>query len=236
MYAGKAGVCATHGASAGAAARAVIAVSKNGRGFVVDGRFPNPAKQKFALQGFSTSPFLKRRYIITAAHCLPRFPPPHRATYAKKKMYRKLLGPLGAAPSIWGECLFADPVSDLAVLGRPSGQDFGETVVEAWDDFIEEVEPLDLNPDDQPTRGWMLSLKRQWMPCTIHTTRYGHLIVKGTAGSIVAGMSGSPILSDNRRVVGVVSITGHWPQAHLPNTLPQWLAQQLTATSQRSSM
>ncbi len=218
-----------------AATRAVIAVSKNGRGFVVEGRFPNPVKQKLALQGFSAPAFLKRHYVITAAHCLPRLPTPHRAAYTKKKMYRNLLGPLGTAPSIWGECLFVDPVSDLAVLGRPSGQDFGEKVVAAWDEFIEEIEPLDLDPDDQPTRGWMLSLEKQWMPCTIQSTRYGHLMVKGTAGDIVAGMSGSPILSDNGRVVGVVSITGHWPQAHLPSALPQWLARQLTAVSRRRS-
>lgn len=141
-------------------------------------------------------------------------------------MYRKLLGPLGTAPSFCGECLFVDPVSDLAILGRPSGQDFGEKVVAAWDDFIEDIDPLELDTD-QPTRGWLLSLERQWMPCTIQITGEGGLMVKNAIGCIVGEMSGSPILSDNGRVVGVVSITSNCSQAHLPSALPQWLGQNL---------
>ena len=155
---------------------------------------------------------------------------PSRSLYSGKDTFKKLLGPLGAAPSIWAECLFVDPVSDLAVLGQPDGQAFNEDVDTAWDEFIEDIEPLELDAK-RPTRGWILSLKRQWMPCTIQIKNYGNLVVKDLVGDIEGGMSGSPILSDNGRVVGVVSINADWSQAHLPSALPQWLAQQLTHRS-----
>lgn len=119
-----------------------------------------------------------------------------------------------------------DPVSDLAVLGSPDGQAFDEDVGTAWDEFIEDVEPLQLDTD-QPIRGWMLSLDGYWMPCTIQIMRHGALVVKDAVGGIADDMSGSPILSDKGRSVGVVSISGHWSQAHLPSALPQWLVWQL---------
>jgi hypothetical protein len=136
-----------------AATRAVIAVSPYGRGFVVEGRFPNPLTRKpRGWRGpFRPSPFLTQRYVITAAHCLPHLPAPHRAAYTEEKTYKKLLGPLGSAPSIWAECVFVDPVADVAVLGQPDGQAFNEDVDTAWDEFIEGIEPLKLDTA-QPTR------------------------------------------------------------------------------------
>jgi hypothetical protein len=95
----------------------------------------------------------------------------------------ELLGPLGTAPLIWGKCVFVDPVSDLAVLGSPDGQAFDEDVGTAWDEFIEDVEPLQLDTD-QPIRGWMLSLDGYWMPCTIQIMRHGALVVKDAVGGI----------------------------------------------------
>jgi exonuclease I len=132
-------------------------------------------------------------------------PPAHRAAFTAEKTFKKLIGPLGTKPTIWAECVFVDPVSDLAVLGQPDGQAFNEDVDTAWDDFIEDLEPLDLDTD-QPTRGWMLSLDGHWMPCAIHTTNNGSLLVKDLDGDIEGGMSGSPILSDKGRAVGVVTI------------------------------
>jgi hypothetical protein len=61
--------------------------------------------------------------VITAAHCLPHFPPCHPAMYLEEKTYQRLLGPLGSEPMVWAECLFADPIADIAVLGSPDDQD-----------------------------------------------------------------------------------------------------------------
>jgi hypothetical protein len=66
------------------------------------------------------------RIVITAAHCLPKFPPCHAAFSDCERTYKALLGPLGQEPTVWAECLFADPVADIAVLGEPSHDDLLE--------------------------------------------------------------------------------------------------------------
>jgi hypothetical protein len=38
-------------------------------------------------------------------------------SYLQERTYRALLGPLGAEPTVWAECLVADPIVDIAVLG-----------------------------------------------------------------------------------------------------------------------
>jgi len=57
----------------------------DGRGFVVKGK--------------------RDRRVITAAHGLPKLPPPHLASYTADRTYRSLPGPLGKRPKIWAECL-----------------------------------------------------------------------------------------------------------------------------------
>jgi hypothetical protein len=65
-----------------------------------------------------------QRLVITAGHCLPRLPPSHTASYIWERTYERLLGPLDAKePTVWAECLFVDPIADLAVLGVPDGQE-----------------------------------------------------------------------------------------------------------------
>ena len=60
------------------------------------------------------------RLVVTAAHCLPRFPPCHGASYLEERTYSELLAPLGDDLAVWAECLFADPIADIAVLGSPA--------------------------------------------------------------------------------------------------------------------
>ena len=59
--------------------------------------------------------------LITAPHCLPHMPPPHPWAFLEEKTYQRLLGPLGGERSVWAECLFVDPVGDIAVLTGPCG-------------------------------------------------------------------------------------------------------------------
>jgi len=66
---------------------AVITVG-GGRGFVVRGEWD--------------------RLIITAAHCLPHFPPSMSFSELMERTYRDLLAPLGSEPTVWAECLFVD--------------------------------------------------------------------------------------------------------------------------------
>jgi hypothetical protein len=86
------------------ALRAVLRVAE-GRGFVVASK----------LQRWE-------RLVITAGHCLPRLPPSHTGSHLEERTYERLLGPLDAKPTVWAECLFVDPISDLAVLGAPDSQ------------------------------------------------------------------------------------------------------------------
>src|SRR5438105_838621 len=77
-----------------------------GRGFVVQER------QRFG-----------KRLIITAANCVPRLPPCYAGATIGQRTYKNLIAPVGEKPTIWAECLFADPVADIAVLGEPDSQD-----------------------------------------------------------------------------------------------------------------
>jgi hypothetical protein len=64
------------------------------------------------------------RFVLTATHCLPRFPTPNGGW---DHTYRNLLGPLDQAePTVWAECRFVDPIADLAVLATPDDQELFE--------------------------------------------------------------------------------------------------------------
>jgi hypothetical protein len=82
-------------------------------------------------------------YVITAAHCLPQLPPPHLMSYLEERTYLKLIGPLGQEPQIAAECLFADPVADLAVLGEPDNQELSEEQ-ERYGAFTTALPPFDI--------------------------------------------------------------------------------------------
>ena len=84
-------------------ARAIVGVGKpgeGGRGFVVE--------------------LESGMVVITAAHCLPSLPPPHPFSHTEERTYANFIGPLGTEPTVWAECLFVDPVADIAVLAHPT--------------------------------------------------------------------------------------------------------------------
>src|SRR4051812_32902565 len=77
-------------------------------------------------RGFVVETEREDRFIITAGHCLPRLPPSHAASETWERTYAKLVGPVGREPNVWAECVFIDPVDDLAVLASPDNQELGE--------------------------------------------------------------------------------------------------------------
>jgi hypothetical protein len=104
--------------------RSVVSVD-GGRGFVIETKD----------QG---------RLIVTASHCLERggesyLPPPVSFSHLEER----LIGPLGGEQTVWAECLFVDPVADLAVLGSPDRQELWEEAV-AYDALVEAAVPLKL--------------------------------------------------------------------------------------------
>jgi hypothetical protein len=155
-----------------AAKRAIIQISTGGRGFLV-----GAAKD--------------RRYIITAAHCLPHFPEPHLANSANELSYPDILSALGKPErKVWAALVEFNSASDFAVLGAPDDQALWEEY-EQYEAFTEHATmriaesppppPLQLpdfdlmseadlrawKPLGREAPAWMLSLDGQWLPLQI---------------------------------------------------------------------
>lgn len=224
-----------------AATRAVVKVGDGGRGFVMEIAEPNHITKGFMFDGKLCRPprFIKRRLVVTAAHCLPELPPAHPWAYLDEKTYR-LLGPLGSeAPLILTECLFVDPVADLAILGTPDTQDQCEEA-EAFMEVVEAATVLAMGNPISSVPGWLLSLDGRWTPCTLEPRR--GLWIREAKEGIENGMSGSPILLNDGSVVGVVSNgtgtgpegPGGGPQPRLVNAFPGWMLDALRTDTPRT--
>ena len=202
------------------AKQAVVTVgNEGGRGFIIN-----------------TDPKL----IITAAHCLPELPPPHPASYLEERTYKNLVGRAGGGrQDIWAECLFADPVADITVLGEPDGQEFFDQH-DAFENFVAEIPALKCGRSPLPSfsarashkeQAWLLRLGGEWESCQIASNRFGGLWITEAAKGIAAGMSGSPIMNTAGEAVGIISTSGGsphslhtegGPQASLRYNLPGW--------------
>src|SRR5436309_16127395 len=82
-------------------------------------------------RGFVVSAGEDDRYVITAAHCLPRsrFPRPSLANDYTDLTLQRIIGPLGSKRherTISAELCFLDLVDDVAVLGEPDSQELWE--------------------------------------------------------------------------------------------------------------
>jgi hypothetical protein len=189
--------------------RGIIRVG-DGRGFVVQ-----------------SSDLFNNRLVITAAHCLPSFPPPIAIAHWHERTYAKLLGPLGRRkPTVWAELRFADPIADIAVLGTPETQELSDEA-EAYDALTEDAleAPIATPRPEEPA--WLLSLDRQWFKCVVKHIG-GPLWISRRDRSIDGGMSGSPIVADDGALIGVVT-TIEGPHPHLAMNLPGWLLAALGA-------
>ena len=206
-------------------ADSVITVDK-GRGFIIEHRtlfdFGNGFKR------------LRRKLVVTASHCLPH-PPEMPCHTSHEATYANLLAPLGEEPSVWAECLFFDPVSDLAILGEPDDQELGEES-EAYARLVDGRKPFTIAAPETG-EGYMLALDGvSWQPAPlkVHTNIWGTGL---STGATLAGQSGSPIVNATGKAVALVSIgseqvdlsTGSrtamdaGPQPILKLQLPSWL-------------
>lgn len=195
------------------ATRAVLRVG-DGRGFVVEGKYGRHPQ----------------RLVITAAHCLPSLPPCHGASHLEERTYGTLLGPLGEDATVCAECLFADPIADIAVLGEPDGQELYDES-ERYEALMNAAATLRIAGAPEEGGGLLLSLDQLWLPCRIQ--HVGGPLWTSEAKT-VGGMSGSPIITEDGRAVGVVctgcgsEATGvlrypEGPHARLMRSLPGWM-------------
>jgi hypothetical protein len=205
----------------------------NGRGFVMEHRVYFDFGDGYRK--------LRRKVVVTASHCLPH--PPKMPCYSyQETTYAKLLAPLGEEPSVWTQCLFFDPVADVAVLGEPDNQE----LTDEWDGYHALLEGRKTFATAAPEsgEGYMLALDGvTWNPTNLEV----HITIEGnglSTGATLGGQSGSPILDGKGRAVALVSMgsetisngvrTPHHlngPQPILKLVLPPWL---LRATKGRS--
>jgi hypothetical protein len=184
------------------AKNSVIAVG-DGRGFVVNGR--------------------RDRLVVTAAHCLPFFPPCHGASGLEERTYGSLLAPLGKKAAISVECMFADPIADIAVLGPPDNQELSKEA-DACEAFVESAAPIAIADAPEKGRGWLLSLDQKWFACAVEYNKRldGPLLISKPEQPIAIGMSGSPVISDDGVAIGIVCL-GKGVNPRLIRDLPGWL-------------
>jgi hypothetical protein len=212
----------SEGPSAEHKAKSAVVTVGDGRGFVVTCR--------------------QDRLVLTAAHCLPFFPLCHSMSGLEEKTYTPLLAPLGSEPAVWAECLFADPVADIAVLGSPDNQELFKEA-DAYEALMESATPMAIADTPAIGRGWLLSLEREWFRCTVQYMKRGDgpLWICNTAQPIVGGISGSPVISDHGAAIGIVAASrcqGREDQygsknPRLMRDLPGWLLHAQTNHSRR---
>ncbi len=208
-------------------ARASVLTVSAGRGFVVE--------------------TYRGRLVITAAHCLPHFPPAASTSFLEERTYPGLLGRLGQRePKVWAECVFADPVADVAVLGAPDGQELSDEC-DVFESFMELTSPLrigELPAKGEPPhkcRAQILTLDERWVGCVAsHFSHAPSLWIEDAAEPIVGGMSGSPILDMKGKAIGVLVCSGGPPDEphtvggpfpRLTESLPRRFLRELTSAT-----
>ena len=175
------------------------------------------------------------RLVVTAAHCLPRLPVSASISSTEERTYPELIGPPnGDRPKVWAECLFVDPVADIAVLGSPDDQSLYEES-KAYDELTRNLPPLRISDAAEHASAWLLTLDNRWVRCEA-THIDGSLWIENAAVPIIGGMSGSPILNAYGMVIGVLCCsagtegkpdTQSGPNPCLSASLPARLLKQL---------
>lgn len=158
----------------------------------------------------------EERAIITAAHCLPRWPvvPPCWPTAYINRTYEELVGPLEQAPEVSAECMFVDPVADLAVLFSPDPVWYRDEA-QVFDELVNANTPLAIGETSKGATLYMPDLELDWYECI--TKYWEHELSIGCPESLAGGMLGSPIINDAGLAVAVLA--GIFPPEQQPQDM-----------------
>jgi hypothetical protein len=138
----------------------------------------------------------------------------------------------GAKKNVSAQSVFVDPIADIAVLSLPDEQDFPDE----YERYCELVDESGAPNCKSTERQWMVAPPRR-APMdsdALHLFR-GWCCTSLETGPTEAAMSGSPIVNDREKAIGVVSIgcttnangkrhdEKARPQPILTDNLPGWL-------------
>ena len=104
--------------------------------------------------------------VVTASHWLPWLPSGFGISYSEEHVYRNMLGPLGSTPTVACECLFINPIADVAVVGVPDTQTFSAEA-DVYRAFLEYATPFRITEALEKARGFLLSLEGEWFGCQV---------------------------------------------------------------------
>jgi hypothetical protein len=156
--------------------------------------------------------------IVTAAHCLPRWPTIGRrhTDFPGDIIIIPKLRSLRSRHRTIGQVTFLCPTQDVAVIAAPEPDWPGRGDPErgAWedyDDMLENLEPLTIRreplPLCKPVRVHLYTADGEWLTGELTLQRPGPMSSTCAVFSspIGGGTSGSPIVDDDGLVVGAVS-------------------------------
>lgn len=160
----------------------------DGRGFVVAGK--------------------QSCFVITARHCLRDFPLSPPGWDSMTNTCADLLGPLRAARTVAARCVFADPISDLAILGPPC-QGPSPEGYKRFVELTQHVLPFSIGaPQTKYFPCFALSNEQHWFGARaqVEVTEDGSAVwLFRPMAEITAEMVGSPILGADGSAVGLMS-------------------------------
>jgi hypothetical protein len=173
-----------------------------------DPKLTNAVVKVNKARGLIVQDFRKQLCVITAAHCLPircdecrgKLPQPFMVNNPER-IYSKLLGPLGDPATVSAECLFADPISDIAVFCMPWPDNQNPDADEAFMDLVEKRLALSVGTlpfsvtsglrqfDSNKKDAWVLSLDQRRVHCSVRRSQGKVLHIEDV--SVYRGMSGA---------------------------------------------
>jgi hypothetical protein len=190
-------------------------------------------------RGFIVGPAHRDRYIVTAAHCVPRwrYPRPHLANGINELTFPNFVRPLGVKRgTVWAELCVLNLTDDIAVFRGPDDQELSDEA-DQYEQFTAKAMKVSAPPaavesyrwlEVSGSKAWVLSLDDRWLPCSVHN---GGRFLTLSGVEIKGGMSGSPILNAEGAAIGLISTgnEGYGKNKHpsLMDCLPPWLWRRL---------